>query len=216
MAGADDYNWASCQLGMITFVEGTIIERHPTRVVVQCGGIGYEITIPLSTFDRLPDEGQTARILTRLIVREDAHLLFGFASHEERALFDLLLEVSRVGPKLAIAVLSGLQVNQIRQAIAFQDPAMLATVSGLGKKTAERIVVELKDKIDQRITSTTGKPASGGAEGGMLDEAVAALVALGYTKTEAQQAVSEALKAPDKPRSTEDVVRAVLSMAAVR
>ncbi len=200
---------------MITFVEGTIVERQPTRAVIQCGGIGYEITIPLSTFDRLPDEGQTARVLTRLIIREDAHLLFGFASHEERALFDLLLEVSRVGPKLAVAVLSGLQVNQIRQAIAFRDAAMLATVSGLGKKTAERIVVELKDKIDQRITSTTGKPVSGATGGAILDEAVAALVALGYTRAEAQEAVSDVLKAPDKPRTTEDVVRAVLSMAAV-
>ncbi|MBD3299058.1 MAG: Holliday junction branch migration protein RuvA [candidate division Zixibacteria bacterium] len=200
---------------MITFVEGTIVERQPTRAVIECGGIGYDITIPLSTFDRLPDEGQTARVLTRLIIREDAHLLFGFASHEERALFDLLLEVSRVGPKLAVAVLSGLQVNQIRQAIAFQDAAMLATVSGLGKKTAERIVVELKDKIDQRITSTTGKPVSGAAGGAMLDESVAALVALGYSRPEAQQAVSDILKAPDKPRTTEDVVRAVLSMAAV-
>ena len=200
---------------MITFVEGTIVERHPTRAVVLCAGVGYELTIPLSTFDRLPDAGETGRILTRLIVREDAHLLFGFASHEERALFDLLLEVSRVGPKLAIAVLSGLRVNQIRQAIAFQDPAMLATVSGLGKKTAERIVVELKDKIDKRVTMAGGDSIPGTSGGGMLDEAAAALVALGYTRPEAQRAVSEVLKGTEKPGSTEDVVRSVLSLAAV-
>ena len=201
---------------MIAFIEGQVSDRQPMRVVINCHGVGYDISIPLSTFDKVPDQGEKCRLLTRLIVREDAHLLFGFATHEERVLFDLLLEVSRVGPKLALAVLSGLTVQQIRQSIAFQDAAMLATVSGLGKKTAERIVVELKDKIDQRVGAVSSAPAAAGVKvGGVLDEAVAALVQLGYTRSEAQQAVSDVMKGEKKPESTEDVVRAVLSLATV-
>ena len=198
---------------MITFVEGALIERQPARVVVSCGGVGYDIAIPLSTFDRLPPEGETCRVLTRLIVREDAHLLFGFATREERALFDLLLAVTRVGPKLALAILSGLSVPQIRRAIAFQDSGMLASISGVGKKTAERIVVELKDRIERGVSDDGWFPAKGGA--GVLDESVAALVALGYTRGEAQEAVARAMKQKSTPTATtEDVLRQVLASTA--
>jgi Holliday junction DNA helicase RuvA len=192
-----------------------LVERTPTRAVVSCGGVGYELAIPLSTFDRLPEQGQSCRVLTRLIVREDAHLLFGFASHSERALFDLLLVVSRVGPKLALSVLSGLTVTQIRQAIAFQDAAMLASVPGCGRKTAERIVVELKDRIEKG-TGVTDSFVSGktARRGGPLDEAMAALMALGYSRTEAQEAVTQAAKEVDGARaSTEEVVRVALTAA---
>jgi len=196
---------------MITFVEGILVERQPARIVVSCGGVGYDVAIPLSTFDRLPTEGQACRVLTRLIVREDAHLLFGFASREERALFDLLLAVTRVGPKLALAILSGLSVPQIRRAIAFQDSGMLASISGVGKKTAERIVVELKDKIERGVSDDGWLPARGSA-GGVLDEAAAALVALGYTRGEAQEAVARAMKQKGTgTATTEDVLRQVLS-----
>jgi Holliday junction DNA helicase RuvA len=196
---------------MITFLEGVLVERQPARIVVSCGGIGYDVAIPLSTFDRLPPEGQTCRVLTRLIVREDAHLLFGFSSREERALFDLLLAVTRVGPKLALAILSGLSVPQIRRAIAFQDSGMLASISGVGKKTAERIVVELKDKIERGFSDDGWLPAKGGP-GGVLDEAAAALVALGYTRGEAQEAVARAMKQNGTgAATTEDVLRQVLS-----
>lgn len=196
---------------MITFVEGALIERHPSRIVVSCGGVGYDVAIPLSTFDHLPPEGQTCRVLTRLIVREDAHLLFGFATREERALFDLLLAVTRVGPKLALAILSGLSVPQIRRAIAFQDSGMLASVSGVGKKTAERIVVELKDKIERGVSDDGWLPAKGGV-GGVLDEAAAALVALGYTRGEAQEAVARAVKQKSgQAGTTEELLRQVLA-----
>ena len=200
---------------MITFLEGVLVERHPTRAVVACGGVGYEVAIPLSTFDRLPEQGAACRILTRLIVREDAHLLFGFASQSERALFDLLLVVSRVGPKLALAVLSGLSVPQIRQAIAFQDAAMLASVPGVGRKTAERIVVELKDRIEKGMTTAEGLIVGrGGQRGGPMEEAMAALIALGYTRSEAQEAVAHAARdLGGKQPSTEDVVRAALAAA---
>jgi Holliday junction DNA helicase RuvA len=196
---------------MITFVEGVLVERQPTRIVVSCGGVGYDVAIPLSTFDHLPSEGQTCRVLTRLIVREDAHLLFGFATREERALFDLLLAVTRVGPKLALAILSGLSVPQIRRAIAFQDSGMLASISGVGKKTAERIVVELKDKIERAVSDDGWLPARSGA-GGVLDESVAALVALGYTRGEAQEAVARVVKQKGAgTATTEDVLRHVLT-----
>ncbi len=198
---------------MITFVEGTLVERQPSRIVVSCSGVGYDVAIPLSTFDHLPAEGESCRVLTRLIVREDAHLLFGFATREERALFDLLLAVTRVGPKLALAILSGLSVSQIRRAIAFQDSGMLASISGVGKKTAERIVVELKDKIERGVSDDGWLPARGGA-GGFLDESVAALVALGYTRGEAQEAVARAVKQKGPGASTtEDVLRQVLAAA---
>ena len=198
---------------MITFLEGILVERQPNRAVIVCGGVGYELAIPLSTFDHLPEAGQSYRILTRLIVREDAHLLFGFASRSERALFDLLLVVSRVGPKLALAVLSGLSVTQIRQAIAFQDAAMLASIPGCGLKTAERIVVELKDRIAKGTTGAERwAPSKGKARSGPLEEAMAALMALGYSRPEAQEAVSQAAKdLGGAATSTEDVVRAALT-----
>ncbi len=200
---------------MITFVEGILVERQPTRVVVSCAGVGYDVAIPLSTFDRLPTVGQTCRVLTRLIVREDAHLLFGFATREERALFDLLLVVTRVGPKLALAILSGLTVPQIRRAIAFQDAGLLASVSGVGKRTAERIVLELKDKIEKAGTGDGWLPSAskGGPSGrNACDETVSALVALGYTRGEAQVAVTEAIKQlGTSEATTEKLIRAALS-----
>jgi Holliday junction DNA helicase RuvA len=149
-------------------------------------------------------------VLTRLVVREDAHLLFGFASEAERALFDLLLGVSRVGPKVALAVLSGLSVAEIRHSIAFEDVAMLARVSGVGKKTAERIVVELKDKIEK---ASAGVPTGGKSESldGVANEAMAALMVLGYTRSEALDAVKRAASGLEKGAGTEEVIRKALS-----
>ncbi len=198
---------------MITFVEGELIERMPTRAVVSCNGVGYELAIPLSTFDRLPDEGSRCRILTRLVVREDAHLLFGFASDSERALFDLLLGVSRVGPKLALAVLSGMSVNDIRRSIAFEDVSMLARVSGVGKKTAERIVVELKDKIDKAGADAPGAIKIDATIDGVANEAMAALVVLGYSRMEAQDVVKRAAAGIEKGTSTEELIRKALAMS---
>ncbi|MBI3872450.1 MAG: Holliday junction branch migration protein RuvA [candidate division Zixibacteria bacterium] len=197
---------------MITFLEGELIERQPTRAVIACGGVGYELSIPLSTFDRLPERGP-CRILTRLVVREDAHLLFGFASPEERAIFDLLLGVSRVGPKLAMAVLSGMSVPEIRRAIAFEDVGMLARVSGVGRKTAERIVVELKDKIDRASAEVPGSASPG--ERGLAEEAIAALMVLGYTRSEAQESISRAAKGLKGATSTEELLRQALSGTAL-
>lgn len=196
---------------MIGFVEGKLIERHPTRAVISCAGVGYEVAVPLSTFDRLPDVGQSCRILTRLVVREDAHLLFGFSSHEERTLFDQLCSVSRVGPKLALSVLSGLSVPEIKGAIAKEDAGRLASISGVGKLTAQRICVELKDKVsaDGALTRI-GRP---GGEG-IYSEAVTALIVLGYSRSEAQDAVERAMKKSPGVVEVEELVRHALGSPA--
>lgn len=196
---------------MITFLDGELVERYPTRAVVACNGVGYELSIPLSTFDQLPSVGSRCRILARLVVREDAHLLFGFATPQERSIFDLLLGVSRVGPKMALAVLSGLSVPEIRRAIAFEDVGMLARISGLGRKTAERIVVELKDKIEHAGAEVPGGLPRG--DGGLTNEAIAALVVLGYNRSEAQDAVSRAAKSLSGEPTTEELIRHALSAA---
>ncbi|MEW5701295.1 MAG: Holliday junction branch migration protein RuvA [Candidatus Zixiibacteriota bacterium] len=196
---------------MITHLDGELVERHPTRAVVSCGGIGYEMAIPLSTFDRLPETGARCRILTRLIVREDAHLLFGFATSQERAIFDLLLGVTRVGPKLALSVLSGLSVAEIQRAISCADVGMLARISGLGRKTAERIVVELKDKVERPGAELPSGAGTSG--GGLANEAIAALVVLGYSRAEAQEAVTRASRSLPGEPSTEKLIRHALSAA---
>src|SRR3989449_6761165 len=133
---------------MIPFLDGKLASALPTQAIIDVGGIGYEVFIPLSSYDKLPAPGQPVRVLTHLHVREDAHVLYGFMSAAERDLFRLLVNnVSGIGPKLALAVLSGMSVTNFKSAVVNSDVAALAKISGLGKKTAERIVLELKDKL---------------------------------------------------------------------
>src|ERR1700741_2031894 len=133
---------------MITFLDGKLAAALPTQAIVDVGGVGYEISIPLSSYDKLPPVGESLRILTHFHVREDAHLLYGFMTAAERDLFRLLVNnVSGIGPKLALAVLSGMSVERFKAAVVNADIASLSKISGLGKKTAERIVLELKDKL---------------------------------------------------------------------
>src|SRR4030081_107042 len=133
---------------MITFLDGKLVSALPTQATVDVNGVGYEFSIPLSSYDKLPAVGQSIRILTHLAVREDAHILYGFMSAAERDLFRLLVNnVSGFGPKLALAVLSGMSVTNFKAAVVNSDVVSLAKISGLGKKTAERIVLELKDRV---------------------------------------------------------------------
>src|SRR5215510_11941984 len=133
---------------MITFLHGKLVDALPTQVTVDVHGVGYEVLIPLSSFDRLPTPGHEVKLLTHLAVREDAHVLYGFMSAQERELFRLLINtVSGIGPKIALNVLSGMNVTAFRGAVANGDVKALSQISGVGKKTAERIVVELKDKV---------------------------------------------------------------------
>src|SRR5882757_8418472 len=133
---------------MIAFLEGVLAEALPTQIVVNVHGVGYQVIIPLSSFDRLPAPGASIKILTHLVVREDAHTLYGFFTSGERDLFRLLLHhVTGVGPKLALAVLSGMSVEMFKASVVAGDLAAISRISGVGKKTAERVVLELKDKV---------------------------------------------------------------------
>ena len=203
---------------MITFLDGRLTSALPTQAIVDVSGVGYEIFIPLSSYDKLPAVGQPIHILTHLAVREDAHVLYGFMSAVERDLFRLLVNnVSGIGPKLALAVLSGMSVNNFKAAVVNSDVAALAKISGLGKKTAERIVLELKDKLGVaaawEAASATHAPAP---EQERANEAVLALIALGYKQIDAHKAVRE-LQERGEAKSAEELVKLALKkMAAGR
>src|SRR3954471_2783304 len=200
---------------MITFLAGKLAAALPTQAIVDVNGVGYEVMIPLSSYDRLPAAGQPVQILTRLVVREDAHLLFGFMSTSERDLFRLLVNnVSGIGPKLALAVLSGMSVSNFKSAVVNGDVASLAKISGLGKKTAERIVLELKDKLGVaaawEAASAEHAPT---AEQSQANEAVLALIALGYKQVDAHKAVRD-LQEKEQISSAEELVKMALKRMA--
>ncbi len=198
---------------MITFLEGVIEEKQPTHLVMNVGGIGYEVILPLSSYDRLPAEGATCRILTHDHVREDAHQLFGFMTQEERRVFLLLTGVSGIGPKTALSVLSGMSVRELKVAITGGDVKRLSSISGIGKKTAERMVVELKDKFGAGEVLEAATAGGAMAEDEIrLRDAVLALISLGYKRAEAQEMVLRVLKDPALQGATvEEVVRKALS-----
>ena len=197
---------------MIVFLDGVLEEKEPTRAVVNVGGVGYEAAIPLSSYDRLPAAGQRVRLLTVLVVREDAHLLFGFMTAEERDLFLQLTSVNGIGPKLGLAVLSGLSVRDLQAAIAAGDVKRLSGISGIGKKTAERLILEMRDKLGkgEMAAALTAGNAPGPANAKLRD-AYLALVSLGYKPADAQRMVKDVAGqiAPDS--SLEDMLRKVLS-----
>ncbi len=198
---------------MITFLEGIVEEKHPTHVVLNVGGVGYEVVISLGSYDRLPSVRESCRILTYDHVREDAHQLFGFMTEGERRMFVLLMTVSGIGPKLALTTLSGLSVRDLKAAIAQGDVKRLSSVSGIGKKTAERMVVELKDKISsgEALEAVTGGAALS-EDDLKLRDAVMALISLGYKRSEAQDMVARVLGAPGGTGlAVEEIVRKCLA-----
>src|SRR6266480_6838764 len=203
---------------MITFLDGKLVSALPTQAIVDVGGVGYEVFIPLASYDKLPAAGQDVRILTHLHVREDAHILYGFMTAPERDLFRLLVNhVSGIGPKLALAVLSGMSVNNFKTAVVNNDVASLSKISGLGKKTAERIVLELKDKVGVaaawEAASAVHAPTP---EQEKANEALLALIALGYRQVDAHKAVRE-LQEKGETQSAEELVKFALKrMAAGR
>ena len=170
---------------MIGKVTGKLIERRPPQVIVDVHGIGYEIDVPMSTFYQLPATGNDVTLYTHLVVREDAHLLYGFASEQERHVFRQLLKISGVGARTALSVLSGMSVSDLYEAVSAQDSARMMKVPGIGKKTAERLLLELKDKLDVTVVATA---AAGGGNGGDI---LNALRALGYNDKEAAWAVKQ-------------------------
>lgn len=178
---------------MIGRLSGIVLEKRPDRAVVDASGVGYELLIPLGTFASLPGIGERASLHVHTHVREDALVLFGFTTAEEKALFERLITVSGIGPKLALAVLSGLPLPELVGAIAAQNVTRLSTIPGVGKKLAERLGLELKDKVSGILSSSSstvfGVPT---VLGGFLDDAVGALVNLGYRKPQAEAAVKAA------------------------
>ena len=202
--------------GMIGFLRGTLAEALPTQVVVDVGGVGYEVLIPLSSFDRLPPLGREVRLLTHLAVREDAHVLYGFMTAGERDLFRLLIQtVSGIGPKLALNVLSGMTPTAFRGAVANGDVRALSQISGVGKKTAERIVVELKDKVGAAgawEASSAARTLSAADQ--KINDAALALMALGFKQVEAHDAVRAAQAVLGAEAAVEQLVRAALKKGA--
>jgi holliday junction DNA helicase RuvA len=197
---------------MITFLHGKLVESLPTQAIVDVHGVGYEVLIPLSSFDKLPAPGGDVLLLTHLAIREDAHVLYGFMTSGERDLFRLLINnVSGIGPKTALNVLSGMNATAFRGAVAGGDVKALSQISGVGRKTAERIVVELKDKIgaagaweaasDKRTLSAADQK---------INDAVLALMALGFKQPDAHDAVRGAQVVLGEAASVEALVRACL------
>src|SRR5216117_587485 len=203
---------------MITFLDGKLVSALPTQAIVDVGGVGYEVFITLASYDKLPAVGQPVRILTHLHVREDAQVLYGFMSPAERDLFRLLVNnVSGIGPKLALAVLSGISVKNFKAAVVNSDITSLSKISGLGKKTAERIVLELKDKLGVAAAWEAASAAHAPTEEqSQANEAVLALIALGYKQIEAHKAVRD-LQEKGEAKSAEELVKLTLKkMAAGR
>jgi Holliday junction DNA helicase RuvA len=199
---------------MIACLRGTLLEKSPSACVVEAGGVGYWVQVSSHTAASLPAAGQAVFLRTRQIVREDAVQLFGFGDGEELELFDLMIGVSGVGPRLALAVLSGLRPPVLRRAIREEQVGLLTSVPGIGKKTAERLVVELRDRLEALPATGSGPPAPGG---GVLprserwNDAVAALARLGYTAAQAQEAVRRAAGAGED-QTLEHLVRGALAL----
>jgi len=191
---------------MIARLSGTVLEKHPMRVVIDVGGVGYDVHVPLSSFGAVGDPGATLTLRVHTHVREDALMLYGFASALEQLVFERLIAVSGIGPKLALSVLSGLAPEELVQAIARADVARLTSIPGIGKKTAERIVLELKDKL-----GAVAAAGMGASPAGPREDLVSALLNLGYHRPLAEKAVDRALQ-DGQDRGFEPLLRAALKV----
>lgn len=195
---------------MIGTLRGRLLSKQAPQIVIECNGIGYEVETPMSTFLDLPAAGSELFLHTHLVVREDAQILYGFASDDERLLFRTLLKVNRVGAKMALGILSAMTANDFRRCVEYEDTTTLSKIPGVGKKTAERLIVEMRDRIDKVVPMTTGTaPLTG--EASARSEAHDALVALGYKAKEVNKLISK-LNTDDK--SAEDIIRHALKQAA--
>ncbi len=196
---------------MIGFLHGRLAEKRPPSLVIDVGGIGYEVEAPMSTCANLPATGDTVHLLTHLVVREDAHTLFGFATQAERGLFRELIRVSKIGPKVALGILSGISVNDFAKCVEEADTSRLTRVPGVGKKTAERLVVEMRDRLQAREAAGLPgglMPTQGTTEEDGLRDAFEALLALGYRSAEASRML-KGLEDTDGLETAEIVRRAL-------
>ena len=189
---------------MIGRISGRLLEKQPPRLLVEAGGVGYEIDVPMSTYYQLPETGEPVVLHTHLVVREDAHLLYGFATRPELAAFRQLLRITGVGARMALALLSGLEVAELAGAVASQDVARLVRIPGIGRKTAERLLLELKGKLDAGSAAVVNPQPAVARD--LSSDVIETLLALGYSEREAQQAVRQA----GVSENVEDGIRAAL------
>jgi Holliday junction DNA helicase RuvA len=199
---------------MIGRLRGEIIAKHPPQVLIECAGVGYEVEAPMSTFYDLPAVGDSVTLVTHLLIRDDAHVLYGFRNEHDRALFRALLRVTGVGAKMALAILSGMDATRFAQCVEQEDIAMLSRLPGIGKKTAQRLVMEMKDRIAELgqppaagVTRLAGADAPMAAVDDPLVDAIGALVALGYKPADANRM---ARAADDGAKTSEEIIRAAL------
>ncbi len=195
---------------MIAHLEGTLVEAMPGRIVVDVGGVGYDVAVPLSTYDRLPKTGEPCRLLTHLHHRDDQMVLYGFATEAERELFRMLIGVSNVGPRLALAALSGLSVEEFKEAIATGNVALIKSIQGVGARTAERIIVELKERVGTLPAIQALARTAGAKEPDAVRDAVSALLTLGYAYAAAHKAVRRILEEADDELETEEIITRAL------
>ncbi|NNF58859.1 MAG: Holliday junction branch migration protein RuvA [Rhodothermaceae bacterium] len=196
---------------MITYVSGSLVEKRPTEAIIDVQGLGYRLLIPASSFDKLPAAGKPAKLLATFIVREDSQTLYGFASDAERTIFETMIGVSGIGPKLALAALSAMSPNELRDVVVAGDAAMLTRIPGVGKKTAERLIVELRD----RLANLDGLEPLGalGGDGAMAQaraDARAGLESLGLSRAEAEKRLRKALREHAGVQSAEELIRLAL------
>jgi Holliday junction DNA helicase RuvA len=194
---------------LISYIKGTLVEKSPARLVVETCGLGYEILVPLSSYDAFPEERSEVLVYTHFHVREDSHQLFGFATRKERRLFDMLISVSGIGPRSALTILSGVSVDDFCGAIAREEVGFLTAISGVGRKTAERLIVELKGRVSElEIEVPAG--AAGLSAHDAMSEAVRALMALGFTRPTARRAVEKCLDEAKGDVGIEELIRGAL------
>ncbi|SRR5579883_1560275 len=198
---------------MISLLRGIVRQRTPLTLVIDANGVGYELLCTQEAFERASSIGEEYELWTRLIVREDSMTLFGFVSTQERALFDLLISISGIGPKTALGILSGVGESELREAIRSSDVHRLIGVPGVGRKTAERLIVELRDKLlHEELLSPVSSPSAG--EGTIRNDALQALLALGYQRVAAEKAIREVLRSePTVGKKVETLVKAALKEA---
>ncbi len=196
---------------MIGLLRGRVLHKQPPFLLLDVNGVGYEVEAPMSTFYGLPLDDQPVTLYTHLAIRDDAHILYGFASEGDRALFRALLKVSGVGGKMALAILSGMSVDEFALTVQAGDVAALTRLPGVGKKTAERLIVEMRDRMEKLGATAAGNaaaaPVGGSAAGSPADDAVSALLALGYRPAEAQRMVKSVTS---EGLATEEIIRLAL------
>ena len=197
---------------MIAYLRGTLVEKEPTRAVIEAGGVGYELLIPLSTYEKLPRTGSEAKLLAYHCVREDDEILFGFATDDEKAMFARLTSVSGVGPKIALAILSGSSIAELAMSITGGDAKRISAIKGVGKKTAEKICVELRDKVGEfAFGSRGGVDGEGVVATQVARDAVAALRALGFNEETSSKMVADVLAKNPGVDSVETIIKMSLS-----